>query len=189
MGTRGLMGIRVNSQDKLAYNHFDSYPTGLGEGMVEQLNHILEQEGIGWLKEKAAALVLVDEHAKPTPEQIEQLKSFANLEVNEKNLEDWYRLLRKAQGELLLTLESGYMMDSHDFINDSLFCEWAYIINLDDKTFEVYRGFRKEYHELGRYASSKPDKEDGYYPCALIATYSIRSIPVDWAKELEGREK
>lgn len=31
MGTRGLFGLRKNNKDKTMYNHFDSYPSCLGE--------------------------------------------------------------------------------------------------------------------------------------------------------------
>lgn len=36
------------------------------------------------------------------------------------------------------------MIDDSEFLNDSLFCEWTYIINLDNEQFEVYRGFNKD---------------------------------------------
>jgi hypothetical protein len=51
------------------------------------------------------------------------------------------------------------MIDSHTFLVDSLFCEWAYIINLDENVLEIYRGFNKEPSDKGRYASLKePDR-------------------------------
>ena len=37
MGTRGLMGVRVDGVDKLTYNHWDSYPSGLGQDILEYL--------------------------------------------------------------------------------------------------------------------------------------------------------
>ena len=35
MGTRGILGFRKNGLDKLAYNHFDSYPEELGANVVK----------------------------------------------------------------------------------------------------------------------------------------------------------
>lgn len=37
MGTRGTYGYRKNKQDKLMYNHYDSYPEGLGQRMLEYI--------------------------------------------------------------------------------------------------------------------------------------------------------
>ena len=35
MATRGLYGLRKNGQDKLTYNHFDSYPDCLGRKILK----------------------------------------------------------------------------------------------------------------------------------------------------------
>lgn len=37
MSTRGLWGYRKNNEDKLLYNHYDSYPSGLGKEIVEKI--------------------------------------------------------------------------------------------------------------------------------------------------------
>ena len=44
MGTRGLWGIRKNNVDKAAYNHFDSYPEGLGNEIVTWLKNTNKRE-------------------------------------------------------------------------------------------------------------------------------------------------
>ncbi len=84
----------------------------------------------------------------------------------------WYKLLREAQGKMdvYLTGELRYMIDGIEFIKDSLFCEWAYIINLDNNTLEVWKGFQQSPQKDNRYGTSL---EDGYYPCALIKTYPL----------------
>lgn len=35
MGTRGAYGFYKDGQNKLTYNHFDSYPEGLGNTVVD----------------------------------------------------------------------------------------------------------------------------------------------------------
>jgi hypothetical protein len=50
------------------------------------------------------------------------------------------------------------MIDSKGFLSDSLFCEWAYIINLDKEVLEVYEGFQEEESDnrfKGDYAKEK----------------------------------
>jgi hypothetical protein len=87
------------------------------------------------------------------------------------------------------------MLNAFDFIRDSLFCEYAYVVNLDDGLFEVYEGFQREPHDKGRYAAIEPDPEDvehwqachghNWYPCALVGSFPLRAIPDDWAAQCQ----
>jgi hypothetical protein len=83
-------------------------------------------------------------------------------------------LLREAQGDLT-AFKKGlrYMIDYANFLKNSLFCEWGYVINLDTNQLEVYRGFQKKPND-NRYVVSKPD--DGYYNCALAHTFDIEFL-------------
>jgi hypothetical protein len=63
-----------------------------------------------------------------------------------------YQCLREAQGRLDLFEEAGYMPDDASFAQDSLFCEFGYLVNLDDEVIEFYRGFQERGHGLGRFA-------------------------------------
>ena len=126
-------------------------------------------------------LQLIDVRKKPTQEHIEMCASTTNLTVSDRSKDDYYCLLRDCQGDLNKYLEIGLMPDDSEFIKDSLFCEYAYIINLDNKTIEFYCGFKTKPHNKGRYASAVPN-EDGYYPCALVKTY--KRIPSDWLEKI-----
>ena len=35
------------------------------------------------------------------------------------------------------------VLNDLDFAQDSLFCEWAYVIDFDTNTFEVFKGFNR----------------------------------------------
>lgn len=75
-------------------------------------------------------------------------------------------------------LDCGVMIGDKNFINDSLYCEWGYIVNFDTNMLEIYRGFQKEHHNKGRYANNKPTIGLYiYYPCALIKEYSLSALP------------
>ncbi len=66
----------------------------------------------------------------------------------------------QAQGNLkAFNYGVRHIIDSQDFIQDSLFCEWGYVINLDDRTVEVYTGFQKHPDKKSRYQIEKPDGE------------------------------
>lgn len=169
MGTRGLIGFRKNGIDKLTYNHFDSYPEYLGKQVLEFI--------VGYREDLDSIfnnIVLVNETDKPTKEQIEECKKYADLNVSTRSVEDWYCLLRQSQGNLRCYAQDlKYMIDSHDFILDSLFCEYAYIINLDTNELEFWVGFQKAPWKDNRYGCTE---KDGYFPCKMVTTYPLGDI-------------
>ena len=183
MGTRGMFGVVVDGTVKASYNHFDSYPDGLGADIVEQVKFMLNDWGQDKMVEQARRLTMVNEDAKPTPEQIAELAGFSNQGVSTGDLEDWYVLLRELQGNLTDTLVVGLMIEGGDqFALDSLFCEWGYLVNLDDGVLEVYKGFNKV-PPKGRFASGEVDGE--YYPITLVNEFPLDELPDDFAAIVE----
>ena len=65
------------------------------------------------------------------------------------------------------------MIDSQNFIKNSLFCEWGYIINLDDNTLEIWKGFQQKSQKNNRYGC---EKWEGYYPCKNIKKIKLEEI-------------
>lgn len=126
--------------------------------------------------------MLVNEDVKPTPAQIAACKKFADTDVSTGKLDEWYVLLRKAQEDFSLYTNGklGYMIDNKDFVSDSLFCEYAYIINIDDQTLEVYQGFNHDPKAPGRYAAlisdKKGQKANGYGKPGNPFYYGVRLI-------------
>lgn len=167
MGTRGCYGFRKNGIDKLTYNHFDSYPDCLGHDIVQ----FCKETSIEEMNEIFDRIVLVDEDSNPTAEQIEECMEYYNGAVGHETTNDWYCLLREAQGNLN-AYKNGlkYMIDNHDFIKNSLFCEYAYIINLDTNCLEFWVGFQKNPDVNNRYGT---EEENGYYPCKMVTFYPI----------------
>ena len=167
MGTRGLYGFRKNGIDKLTYNHWDSYPDCLGGHIVEFCKNISIKE----MNEIFDKIILVNESKEPTEEQINECMEFYDGSVSTGSVREWYCLLRETQGSLY-PYKRGlkYMIDSHEFIKDSLFCEYAYIINLDTNCLEFYVGFQKEPCKSNRYGV---EDDRGYYPCKMVAYYAL----------------
>lgn len=188
MGTRGLMAFRCDGVDKGAYNHWDSYPSGLGAKLVD----FVRQHVVGHLEDVRQSVrsltVIADGHNVPTEEQVRQLQEFADDNVSSGKRTEWYCLLRKCQGDPENTLVSGYILDGMNFIYDSLFCEWAYVINLDELLFEVYKGWQHNPHSKGRYADMETQGKE-YYPCALVAAFPLLDIPQDWVAAVDPEEE
>jgi hypothetical protein len=195
MGTRGIVGFVVDGQEKLSYNHFDSYPDYLGVHTLEWLkSKLTTRDGLAYLQadteEAIRSLQMVDESGVPTPEQFERVKRFYNGSVGSRTTDDgqvddslnWYQALREAQGDLGRTLDGGFALDSKGFALDSLFCEWGYIIDLDAERFDVYRGFQQEVPTEGRWAgvaNTEDEERPGiptYHPIQRIMSIPFADV-------------
>lgn len=178
MSTRGVYGFRKNGIDKITYNYSDSYPAYLGRHVAEfcsstpipELNYIYD------------CIELVTSGSIPTDEQIEFCKSNGLFDQNVGNRtdNDWYCLLRKMQGDfaklkqLVRTYGKAYMLDDSEFIKNSLWCEYAYVVNLDDNTLEFYEGAQLHPQEGNRYGCYA--YTDVYYPCRLVCAIPFSEI-------------
>lgn len=143
MSTRGAVGIIFNNEEKIGYNHYDSYPSGLG-------NEILI-----FLKGKT----------------IEELKNiFSNITLVKNSDNDVWNWQKH-------TFNTEFL-DQHNFLNDSLFCEFAYIINLDSNKLEVYVGFNLNPNAPGRYAKYTLYKNDEkvYYGVKLVEELDLSDL-------------
>ena len=113
--------------------------------------------------------------------------------IDRGELRDWQRvypeLSRDTAANILNMVyesENGLKLrDNIEFAADSLFCEWAYVIDLDKGTFEVYQGFNQEPLEpTDRFYGLKPEpgrlqSTETYYPVRKIAEYRFTELPSD----------
>lgn len=199
MGTRGAFGVIIGEQEKIGYNQFDSYPQGYG---IENLQWLREADLIE-VRQRAEAVELVDNDRKPTPDEVEALQQVTDLGVSEQSTDDWYCLTRHTHGSIQKMLECGFILDSSEFPLDSLFCEWAYIVDLDRNVFEVYEGFQHSLPKKGRWAGRPTAEEDAvnyenhvkwcrengrdpwmqevseYKAVELIASWPLDALPTD----------
>lgn len=178
MGTRGLVTfVTKDGVVKSAYNQYDAYPEGVGTTVLSFVRAAIDGIGSEALAEPIEDLIVVSEKSKPTIAQQAALAKYADTKVSTGELSEWYVLLRKTQGNPALILQSGYIEDMTSFGNDSLFCEWAYAINMKDNTFEVYEGFQKTPATKGLWAGSH--MKDGYGSVERVAVWPLNDLPSD----------
>lgn len=183
MSTRGAVGFHRGGIDKIMYNHSDSYPSYLGVSVAK----FVQSYSIGWLNRTFDGIVLVNRKTPPTKEQIDECEKFFSPHVSTGEKEDWYALLRRAQGDLEAYAEGlKYMLDQADFLKDSLFCEWGYVVNLDTQKIEIYRGFQRTPSD-NRYITKVPlsDSDNPYYNCKLIRVIPFSEATPEYMNALE----
>jgi hypothetical protein len=186
MGTRGLWGFVKDGVTKATYNHYDSYPSSLGAAVLD----FAKKHNVMDMKKVFDGIKMIDSDYKPTQEDIEKYSKFYDKDVNGGSLEDCYALLRETQGDPEVYFSGlDIMIDNADFIEDSLFCEWAYLINLDTECLEVYKGFQQTPPKKCRYYNGKKVKDDAYYPCDMIAEVQLRKLDTFDMESLEKKDE
>lgn len=189
MSTRGAWGFRINGKDKVAYNHSDSYLSWLGV----RIGKFVAETPVEKLTDIAKGISLIqDEDKIPSPAIIKQYEKYANTRVGDQTKANWYCLLREAQGNPEAYRDGGvaHMVDYSTFLKDSLFCEYAYIINLDEGVLEIYKGFNKGRKGLGRYAkkyvkAAHREKVE-YYGVSLAFTVPLADLQGKTEKEVKA---
>lgn len=152
MGTRGAYGFRYKKKDYLIYNHYDSYPSGLGANVIEFVRRSLTTEGdIKKTKTLLESSVKLDKLSF-RPELLGCFGDYIDPTITLGSIKNDFLYQIGLPHALDSMLESGYFKEtSNHFIYDSLFCEYAYIVNLDTGKLEFYTGFNTTNNTSGRY--------------------------------------
>ena len=173
MDTRAVSGFRFNGVDKVTYSHFDGYYSGVG---MDIFKYIRSVNSLDWLKSRVKNLHLVSEAVPPTPAEQQKYEKFSDTGVSTGKLSEWYVLLRKCQGQLGKYIQAGVMQNDTAHLHSvDTWCEYAYIINLDDDTFEVYRrrSSLKYYKDL--VVPNLPE-DRGYAGFHLFGSFSLAEV-------------
>lgn len=126
-----MMAFAVEDEIKGMYNHWDSYPSGLG---YEICKWIEGGADIASAIEKFKALEKVDSDVPPTEDQKLALMRYADPGVSTKSFDDWYVLLRDTQGNPQATLDAGFYEDGFVYGVE----EYGYLIDLTGEKLEIY---------------------------------------------------
>jgi len=137
MGTRGLLGFIIRGQRHSAYTHYDGYPEGLGQEIVEFILN-LTPEDYATMARLVADITWVDWHSTVSPELEERYQKLGYADLTMpmtvgSNDPRWYYILREVQGAAALpAIQSGelkHMLESRRFFNDNLSCD-CFSLNL-----------------------------------------------------------
>ena len=176
MGTRSLIAVKSNEKYKIAqYSQWDGYPDGQGKTVLEFLRSIVKKGRVIEFKNQLDKCQFIT--AKQADKMNKHMKEVGG------TLAEVYPMMSRDTGAKILQL----VLDSQDspillsneieFAKDSLFCKWAYVIDIDKNTFEVFIGFNKEPIDKTERFYSKKAPEDVYYPVRLVWTYDLAKLP------------
>lgn len=193
MGTRNLTCVFVNGEYKVAqYGQWDGYPSGSGVEVLDfcrsmNLGKFLESlKNCYWISE--------EENKSRWSECGANDSGWVNSEVSAKHNQLYPENSRDTGSEILEIVYNSEkkigLVNSIDFAKDSLFCEWAYIIDLDKNKLECFEGFNKNKLEKSeRFFTEEPNKE-GYYPIKINKYFDLDKLPSeeDFLLILEPRE-
>ena len=171
MGTRNLTCVYKNGEYRVAqYGWWDGYPEGQGVTILEFLHRVNMDEF------KTA----IDNCRWITKEELDEI----NDGIDKGYIVNWQKryleLSRDTGGEILEVItfkNKRILQNSLDFANNSLFCEWAYVVDLDQNTFEVYKGFNKEkLSETERFYNVENNEKD-YKPVKFLKSFDLSNLP------------
>jgi hypothetical protein len=189
MGTRHLTIIKSGEKVFGQYGQWDGYPRGHGIKVLDYLKSMHEPH----LRENfAKAHFLTPEEHKALVEKFDSgdaLPGFITLK-DATDLKRHYPQLDRDMGAgVLMHIENGDDLryaNEIEFAADSLFCEWAYMVDLDERRLRVFRGFVTEPLEDGQFfkqffMDKKPQRSASgtdYYPVREIASFSFDNLPL-----------
>lgn len=183
MSTSGLYGFIKDGVEKATYNQLDSDPPSLGRDVINFIKNTSDSE-LGAVYNN---IVLVKENDVPTEGELAYIRASGQEDHDSIEGEKWYCAIRGSQGDFTLYMRLAkndlriYMTDGSEFILDSLYCEYAYYINLDTKQLEFWKGWQLKPSRGNRYGKEKYNG-DCFYPCKMLKKYPfdvVRSMPTD----------
>lgn len=129
MGTRGTITFLFNGKRIKVYNHWDSYPSGLGVKLIDELQILLKNMSLDEIIVALNNIKIFQYDSQPNEDDIKKLKEYTDLSVSRQTPNDVYCLLRHTQGSISKMLDAGYAC--HHEGNE----ECNYTINFDEKKF------------------------------------------------------
>ena len=131
MGTRGWLIFVYNGLYYIIYNHFDSYPSGMGASLFEQINELMKRFNGNsqcacqhWGRKLAGLKWNYSGIAEPNPHPFNGSSPYENIEAG----------LADTVNKVILLQKPGKSVVAR---RCSVFIEYVWTINLDKGTLEL----------------------------------------------------
>jgi len=205
MGTRHLTCVVVDKKFKVAqYGQWDGYIEGQGKTIINFIRDDMDLKRFKaavrecrWLKAKDVRQTWVNAGDKSNNKS-----SMVSMDIADKHAILYPGLNRDTGAQILSLIQDGTfkktvkvhkgddygwkektftcdpvrgLVNEKAFAKDSLFCEWAYVVDLDKETLEIYQGFNQG-SVKGRFASLKRNKGNQYTTITLWRTLTFDEV-------------
>ena len=188
MGTRHLIAVQVDGEYKVAqYGQWDGYPSGQGASVLKFLRSHKQKlsafadavRACSELSDEDYNQAWVDCGADPDSDLV-------TMGASERFSQRYHYLSRNCGADILNHVfnagKDGLKLRyALDFAADSLFCEWAYVIDLDKNTFEVFKGFNKTPVDPSERFANLPmepsNTSNQYYQVKFLQSYDLDKLP------------
>lgn len=183
MGTRNLTAVYLDGEYKIAqYGQWDGYPEGQGLTALEFLRSMDEAQFKQALRN--SSYIEAGELRCLWQRYGADDNGMVSMDDADRMKKDYPQFSRDTGAGILQMVQNHpeglKLHDSIGFAADGLFCEWAWVIDLDKRTFEGYRGFGNDpLTEKDRFYFLRDLEENGYSGVRLVAEWSIDELPSD----------
>lgn len=182
MGTRHLISVVKDNNYKVAqYGQWDGYPEG--QGLVV-LNFLRDCDIDKFKSQVDKCKFIEDENFFKNAYKelgINPRDGLITMEEADRFAAEYPQLSRDMGGKILNFIynnDNVLLENSIDFANDSLFCEWVYVVDLDNKKLEVYEGFNQSpLSKDERFFGCSDD--NGFHPVKHVISFNLDSLPSD----------
>jgi hypothetical protein len=187
MGTRNLTCAVINNDYKVAqFAQWDGYPSGQGIIILEFIRDKMDRplmekrlREITFLNDEEIELI---NESKKFPQQFSRDVGGRIFEFIQNGRYSSRELQVPSYNykEVEHLWEMDKLFNQLSFAADSLFCEYAYVVDFDKNTFEVYKGFVKSPHTGERFSDMDTHKSNGdsqYYPVKHWKTFDLNDLP------------
>jgi len=171
-GTQSLTAIFYKGEYRIAHlGLWDGYPKGHGLTALEFIRDKMDYDKF--------------------TDKLMKLRELRDADIARIPGDDWereferqYPHLSRDGAEILSMVQDGDdglpLKNFIDLAGDSPHWQWAYVIDFDKGTFEVYRGFNHEKLDPSeRFANAKVEEGSGYRPIKFVTSWQLGTLPTN----------
>ncbi len=170
MGTRNLTAVMIDGEYKIAqYGQLDGYPSGQG---ITALNILRNQ------------IMRTPLDADEFKRKVRATRFATDDETEGKTISDFPQMSRDHGAKILEIVnqaqEGMILQNSIGFAADSVMCEFAYVIDFDKGTFEVFEGFNQmPLAKEERFHAVPNAEKSNYQPVKFMHSWPLDQLPAD----------